>query len=114
MSERRLVLESDIETEIDEAIAWYEQHGPELAVELAREVRKAFEDLVRVPNKTVVAPGIARELGVRRVLLHTFPYAVVILETQNTIHVLAFAHLKKTPNYWHGRLRRLRKSTKKR
>lgn len=107
MTERRLVLESGAEAEIEKATAWYEQQRPGLALELAREVRHVFEQLVRVPNKSLVVPGVAKELHVRRVLLRTFPYAVVIVETDDAIHVVAFAHLKKKPNYWRKRLRRL-------
>jgi hypothetical protein len=106
----RIVLEAGVETEIEKATLWYEQQRPGLALQLAQEVRKVLEELLRVPNKTLVAPGIAPELGVRRVLLPVFPYAVVILERKGTIHVLAFAHLKKKPNYWHGRLRKVLKS----
>jgi len=104
---RRLVLESGAETEIDKAIVWYEQQHPPLALELAREVRQVFEQLVRVPNKSLVVPGIAKDLPVRRVLLPTYPYAVVLIEMDDTVHVVAFAHLKKKPNYWRRRLRRL-------
>jgi hypothetical protein len=60
-----------------------------------------------VPDKSVLASGVAKELGVRRVLLRTFPYAVVFMVVEDTVHILAFAHLKKKPNYWRGRLRHL-------
>ena len=107
MTDRRVVLESGAEAEIDRAIAWYEQQRATLALELAGEVRQVFEQLVRVPNKSLVVPGIDKELPVRRVLLRTFPYAVVIVETRDAVHVVAFTHLKKKPNYWRKRLRRL-------
>lgn len=107
MTERRLVLESGAEAELDKATAWYEQQRPELALELAGEVRRVFEQVLRVPDKSLVVPGIPNELGVRRVLLKTFPYAVVIVVTDDAVHVIAFAHLKKKPNYWRKRLRRL-------
>jgi toxin ParE1/3/4 len=107
MTERRLVLESGAEAEIEEATVWYEQQRPTLGLELAREVRQVFEQLVRVPNKSLVVPGVAMDLHVRRVFVRNFPYGVVIVETDDAIHVVAFAHLKKKPNYWRKRLRRL-------
>ena len=57
MTERRLVLESGAEAEIDKATTWYEQQRPTLAPELAREVRRVFEQLRRVPDKSLVVPS---------------------------------------------------------
>lgn len=43
----------------------------------------------------------------RRVLTQTFPYAVIVVEVDDVVFVIAFAHVRKKPDYWHGRLRRL-------
>lgn len=39
----------------------------------------------------------------RRYLLRGFPYAVIYREQGDAIQILAFAHLRRRPNYWRGR-----------
>lgn len=50
-------------------------------------------------------PGVAPDLGVRRMLLHKFPYAVVYLTSGEEILVVAFAHCRRNPGYWRDRMR---------
>ena len=40
----------------------------------------------------------------RRVVAHRFPYLVVYVVREDTIHVVAFAHAKRVPGYWVDRL----------
>ncbi len=47
---------------------------------------------------------MAVDLEVRRALLPRFPYALVFLELQTEIRVLAVAHAKRHPDYWLNRL----------
>jgi hypothetical protein len=47
---------------------------------------------------------MAVDLEVRRALLPRFPYALVFLELQAEIRVLAVAHAKRHPDYWLNRL----------
>ena len=47
---------------------------------------------------------MAIDLEVRRALLPRFPYALVFLELQTEIRVLAVAHAKRHPDYWLNRL----------
>lgn len=114
MTTRRLVVEAGVEAEIERAVEWYEKHRPELGLELTCELRSILAELLERPDKTLAAPGIDPALGVRRRLLPTFPYAVVVLERDDAVHVLAVAHVKKKPNYWLGRLRRVQTPDRKR
>jgi hypothetical protein len=65
--------------ELAEAASWYETHQPGLA-------------------------NTAVDLEIRRALLPRFPYALVFLELQTEIRVLAVAHAKRHPDYWLNRL----------
>ncbi len=73
MKLRRLVLEAVAEAEIADATAWYEQQSAQLAFGLIGEVRSALERAARQPSGSLVVPGVAPELGARRLLLSTFP-----------------------------------------
>lgn len=42
--------------------------------------------------------------GVRRVVVHRFPYSVVYEVKAKELHVLAIAHHRRDPTYWEGRL----------
>jgi hypothetical protein len=42
--------------------------------------------------------------GIRRCLLHRFPYALIYGIDGDTIVVIAVAHLHRTPRYWSDRM----------
>lgn len=44
------------------------------------------------------------DLQIRRALLPRFPYALVFVELEHDIRVLAVSHLKRRPDYWLNRL----------
>jgi hypothetical protein len=48
-------------------------------------------------------PGVAEAVGARRVSLKRFPYTVVYVELDAELRVLAFAHMRRRPGYWHER-----------
>jgi toxin ParE1/3/4 len=37
-------------------------------------------------------------------LIHRFPYLVIFLELADKILIVAVAHGKRRPGYWHGRI----------
>ncbi|MDQ3397417.1 MAG: type II toxin-antitoxin system RelE/ParE family toxin, partial [Deinococcota bacterium] len=45
------------------------------------------------------APAVTPK-GVRRRLLHRFPYAVLYVLTGDLLLILAVAHTSRAPNYW--------------
>lgn len=48
--------------------------------------------------------GLPRELGVRRKLLARFPYAIVFVERDTSVHVISVMHGHRRPAYWRRRL----------
>ena len=86
--------------EVDDAVRWYndqfESGGRGFLDELDRAVR-----LVKLYPQalTEIEPGI------RRCLLARFPYAVIYGVDQETIVVIAVAHLHQQPQYWVDRVR---------
>jgi plasmid stabilization system protein ParE len=86
--------------EVDDAVLWYdnqfESGGRGFLDELDRGVRlvKSYPRAL-----TEIEPGI------RRCLLARFPYALIYGMDQETIVVIAVAHLHQQPQYWAERVR---------
>lgn len=97
------------EAELERGAAWYERERAGAGLELAYEARSCVLKLADAAAPTGHAmPGVETGLGIRRVLLDVFPYAVIYIERDDEVHVLAFAHLKRRPLYWRRRLRAAR------
>ena len=85
----------EAEAEFEEAVAFYEDHAVGLGLDFAAEVREAIERAVTMPLAwTQIEPGI------RRVLAHRFPFAVLYAGNGDKLFVLAVMHLRRAPNYW--------------
>jgi plasmid stabilization system protein ParE len=90
--------------ELIEAAAWYETRQPGLAIRFLQEIDQAQQAIQSRPKSFLQLANMAIDLEVRRALLPRFPYALVFLELQTEIRVLAVAHAKRHPDYWLNRL----------
>ena len=97
--------EPEAEEELLEAARWYEQHRQGLGLEFLGAIRAAVELIQRDPAGGSRVPGVKDEVPARRIVLRRFPYAVVFLELETEVRILAFAHARRRPGYWSGRLR---------
>lgn len=70
-----------------------------------------FDALATSAAAAVLVPGFPIESRVRRVLLERFPYAVVFIETEDVVHVIAVAHFRREPSYWRDRVQGASAST---
>ncbi len=95
---------ADAYDEMLEAARWYEGQAG-IGVAYLAAVQRTVAELGRRPFGLVV-PGVPTKLGVRRVFVRTFPYAVVFVEVDDEYVVLAVAHLRRKPGYWLKRTRR--------
>jgi plasmid stabilization system protein ParE len=50
--------------------------------------------------------GVAERLGVRKHVVARFPYSIVYVELETEVLILAVAHSRRRPTYWHKRLPR--------
>lgn len=91
--------------EAAEAAAWYEKERPGLGHEFERAIDAALDLLEHDVVPLVAVPGEAGERGLKRLILRRFPYAVIVLERETEIFVIAFAHQSRRPGYWRDRLR---------
>ena len=85
--------------ELIEATRYYtEQAGPEVAQAFQQTV---VDSVGRVAQFPLTWPRGRR--GTRRLILRTFPFAIVYHVNEDRIVVVAVAHLKRRPGYWIGR-----------
>jgi toxin ParE1/3/4 len=108
MKQRELVIDDEVSAELEAATTWYEREREGLGLDLAREVRAVYQHLAGARRGIgVVVPALPKRSPVRRLFLTSFPYAIVFVVTDDVVHILAVAHLKRVPDYWRPRLRRL-------
>ena len=84
--------------EVDESVRWYDEQaslGRDFLDELDRAVRL-------IKSHPLTAKEIEPEI--RRCLLHRFPYALIYGIDEETIVVIAVAHLHRRPRYWSDRI----------
>ena len=95
--------EPEASTELGEAAQWYEQRRSDLGIEFLEAIDTALEFIARFPEAGAPVPGVPLTLPVRRVPVRRFPFHVVYLELPDAIRILAFAHDRRSPGYWHSR-----------
>ncbi|MBI4509480.1 MAG: type II toxin-antitoxin system RelE/ParE family toxin [Deltaproteobacteria bacterium] len=98
-------LDQEAEEELGAAAAWYETKKCGLGTDLLAAVHHTLLRVAEAPGRCTLASGIPEELGVRRWLVRRFPLAVVFVELQDEVRVLAIAHGHRRPGYWRSRLR---------
>ncbi|MGH6737242.1 MAG: type II toxin-antitoxin system RelE/ParE family toxin [Methyloceanibacter sp.] len=88
------------EAELDSVIAYYEGVSPGLGLNFLDEVDSALSRVAGQPHAWQEL-----ELGIRRCLLHRFPYAVIYACQADIILVLGVTHLHREPRGWRTRLK---------
>lgn len=85
-------------SELREAKAWYEERSPLSAAAFAHEVASAISRIKEAPTRYPVA-----EHGTRRFVLQRFPFNIFYRVEASEIVIVAVAHQKRHPDYWHQR-----------
>jgi toxin ParE1/3/4 len=94
----RFFVEPEAETELREAVDWYEARSQGLGSEFLRAVRAAFALIERNPEQS---PCVRDEI--RRTLVRRFPYAVYYVVDPDQISVIACVHTRRHPRRWQSR-----------
>lgn len=87
---------------LDDALAgygWYLQHSARAADGFFAELERAVQLILEGPLRWALHVH-----GTRRLVLTKYPYSVVYKTTAGVVVVYAFAHAKRRPGYWKGRL----------
>lgn len=89
----------EVDEELVEGIAYYEDCEPGLGLDFSREVYATIRNARDYP---AMWPEI--DVEVRRCLVHRFPYGVLYSVEPQGIFILAVMHLHRAPDYWKHRL----------
>jgi plasmid stabilization system protein ParE len=88
------------ESELDDAIRWYQAQAPGLGEAFLLEVMTTARRIARYPGAWQLL-----EQDIRRCRLTRFPYGLIYAVERNDIVVLAVAHLHRKPGYWRERVK---------
>ena len=91
--------------EVEAAAAWYESERQGLGVEFSDAIDVAI-DLIEdgfLPLSPM--PGQSGAKGAKRLILRRFPYDIVVIERDDEVIIVAFAHHSRKPGYWLDRIR---------
>ena len=89
---------SPAEWEMVQAARYYQSKVPVLGSEFLSEVQRVVKGIEAHPE---AAPKVKGDI--RRRILNRFPYAVLYQIDPDEIVILAVMHLRRHPDYWHGR-----------
>jgi len=85
--------------ELDDAVAWYNEQVIGLGLEFLDELDRAVRRVLAFP---LSSPEI--EPGIRRCRLARFPYGLIYGVDDETVVIVAVAHLHRRPRYWIDRI----------
>ena len=88
----------EAEKEFLEDINYYEDREGGLGYDFSIEVFATIQNIIIYPTAWPII-----EEGVRRCLVHRFPYGVIYSIEQEEILILAVMHLHRHPGYWKNR-----------
>ncbi|MCC5842600.1 MAG: type II toxin-antitoxin system RelE/ParE family toxin [Opitutales bacterium] len=92
----KVVFRSVAQGELKQALLYYRDIDPALAVRFLREVESAMDRLLPFPES-----GHPRLEGrYRLAMVRGFPYAIAYSHTEAELVIEAIAHLRRKPNYW--------------
>lgn len=81
------------------AHAWYAKRSAAAAAAFLAEIDHAVELIAASPERWPVY-----RFGTQRLLMRRFPFALVYRRAGGSALVLAIAHTRRRPGYWHARL----------
>ena len=95
---RRFAVQPQSELDIQAAALWYEDQRSGLGGQFLDELALVFRRIENNPRQFPLIQG-----GVRRALLHQFPYGVYFLFEAETVAILAVLHSHRHPDVWKRR-----------
>ena len=89
--------------ELEQAAIWYEQECAGLGEKFIDAVESAIALLKEEFPPLVPLEGEAARQGVKQLLLHRFPFSLMVMPDEKGMIVLAVAHQHRKPFYWRNR-----------
>lgn len=95
----RLIYHPAAEAELIEAAQFYEARVPQLGGQFLATAEESLSAVLGAPDRWRII-----EADVRRYAMRRFPYFIYYRILPDHVRVLAFAHHRRHPDYWRGRL----------
>jgi plasmid stabilization system protein ParE len=95
MSARRVEYHEGATADVKSAVAWYQQHSPQAAVDFIEELQRAVATIRKTPDRWPSGKN-----NTRRFLLWRFPFSILYSEQESVITIWAVAHASRRPEYW--------------
>jgi plasmid stabilization system protein ParE len=96
---RRIVFRAEAETELAEAVDWYEARSHGLGAEFLRALDALLAQVERRPTLHPIVFGNARRATLRR-----FPYSLIYTVHDDELLIAACIHSKRDPSRWQKRI----------
>ena len=100
----RFRTEPEASTELEKAALWYESQRPGLGAEFLDAIDATLDRIATWPQAAPRVSGVSGDVPARKAPVSGFPYHIAYLDMPDTIRILAFAHDRREPGYWHSRL----------
>ena len=97
-----LIVRAEAETDLLQAAQWYEVRSDGLGTAFLQEVDRLLESIRRNPRQFKIR---YKKHKLRWRLLNRFPYKVVYLLREDTVHVIAVTHAARHHSAWKRRIR---------
>ncbi|HEX7151956.1 MAG TPA: type II toxin-antitoxin system RelE/ParE family toxin [Thermoanaerobaculia bacterium] len=91
------------EAEVDEAVTYFDEQRPGLGDRFEQELLATVKRVVERPLS-----GKRISANVRKAAFRTFRYNVIYAADDAELVIIAVAHHRRRPGYWHSRLALLR------
>ena len=95
----RLIYHPHASRELIEAAQYYESRIVTLGLQFLEDADRAIAQISKSPGSWRVMDG-----EVRRYLMPRFPYAIYYRDYPDRIHIIAFKHHSRHPDYWRYRI----------
>ena len=95
---RQIILHSEAEAEIFEALAWYDERSALAARAFVQELSHVVRLASRAPHNWPVCFG-----RTRRVVFPRFLFDLIYRTKGKAIEIVAVAHHRRRPHYWRRR-----------
>jgi plasmid stabilization system protein ParE len=88
------------EIDVENAKAWYAREDERRGVRFVQEFAATVDRIATLPDRFAEV-----STGVRRALLHHFPYAIYFVRREDVSVVIAVLHQHRRPGSWKARLK---------
>ena len=95
----KLIYHPDAEAELIEAARYYESRVATLGTQFLAEASRAVGIILKSPKRWAVV-----DKDIRRYLMSRFPFGIYYRVFSDRLHILAFKHHSRHPDYWRDRV----------